>query len=1634
LLIFLYFGSYLGEAIAAEIDLSSQGNETQSENVKFNVYLDEVDSTVKEKIADISSSEINLYISVNVQDEGYLNNPVIELVDTNFKLKNKPEVTSFKLADSIQPGEKGTAKGIQVIAKNDESYDLSLLDMQSKIRLTGEYVDGQGYVTPIDTIKEVKITWTSNQLTKEDIELSQEVITNKIYNIDGENKRVVQVLVKSKVQDNKVPVESSLIEITNLITDKATNTATIPEDVKVASYGTEATNGESFIEFVKNVGDTNNIKSSWEYSETDGKASIQILNNAEENIVAWTKNAEDIFVVTYVYDENVEISTFVSDVKNTVEIYGNTTQTVIEKTNQLSLKTEEEIQAIQGIGNIANLETSITENIYKGKMYIGEDTIYEEESTLYVPFSQIADTITINYSDSRVSNIETTDTTSNVIEAIDTYYKATKINKAQAQKVLGENGTITVYNEGVTTPIQTINLSEAIEEDYYTITYEDLTEKTITIRMSAAQTDGKIEIINEKVINVTDTTVVKDATNLESTINLTVVDENQNTVVDTKNPNTANLVEPKTTFNASVDKTTLSALAENDIRITTELKTKDESNKLFKNSIINIEMPAEITGVSIENITPVVGSDELEIKSYNVITNEAGNKVITIEIEGEQTTYTEDSASIVIDAKVKTNAFMADKNVEIKTTVINDGETVEKIGKIKIASKEGLVTKSTIKIGENKLEKINVNSVSIDAKAGEEVETVIQIINNYGAVLSNGVIIGTIPAGATLKSAITTNTENDVVYYSEEINPSANSESWKTEVTDLSSVKTFKIEKTGLEQATLVTLSCKYTLNESATGAQTSTIKVTGTVAEEAKEETITYTANIETTSEQPEDIPGDDTTGETTDTEKLQVNVVVTAGGEEVAEDAQINNGQVLRYKVKVKNTSSEDLNNIKLKATIANGVFYDLVQCGAIYDDTVDENGNYIYPEGKPVYAYDEVKDMKNKELTIPKLKAGKTTELEYLVVAYIGKGENANKFTNNILLTADNIENINLTDIKTIKEAKLALKLKYGYSENVVVNTNTSLDYIVEAINLSNEELKNVNVKINLPDELDCDIENQVLVNMDNNVEISKNGKEVNLIFKKISAQEKTSIKVIFTSKDIPLDQLNRDITLKLIGTVEGDDSTYISNDYTTTIKQVKSHVTASLISDKMNQTLKEGDKITYTADIKNDGHVDINILYIEDLIQKELKLINAKVVYEDGTEKNVQVSDGNFIIIEEAIKVQETIKLFIEAQVGSISSNVKSISNKITIKSSQIDEVETQELVNEVISDYVEENPDKEPIEDSEEKQTNSISGLAWLDENKDGIQGSEEGILQGIEVILIDKEGKQVTQTKTSLTGTYKFSNLAQGEYTVVFKYDVAKYAVTAYQISGATPDTNSDVISKEIELNGEKIRAGVTDTIKLQGQDITNINIGLMENAKFDLSLNKYITKVVLINNAGTTTYEYDDTNLAKVEISAKRIAGTVVLIEYKLEITNEGDVDAYVGDVVDYFPDDLVFTSDTNEDWYMDGNGVLHNNILEEQAIKPGQTKSVKLVLTKTLKSDSTGIIENIGEIGQSSNLEGLTEYDSTVANKEIGEDDMSNASLIISISTGSPVMYIGIVLGSMAVLGLGIYLINKKVLKERI
>ena len=155
-------------------------------------------------------------------------------------------------------------------------------------------------------------------------------------------------------------------------------------------------------------------------------------------------------------------------------------------------------------------------------------------------------------------------------------------------------------------------------------------------------------------------------------------------------------------------------------------------------------------------------------------------------------------------------------------------------------------------------------------------------------------------------------------------------------------------------------------------------------------------------------------------------------------------------------------------------------------------------------------------------------------------------------------------------------------------------------------------------------------------------------------------------------------------------------------------------------------------------------------------------------------------------------------------------------------------------------------------------------------------------------------------------------------------------------------------------------------------------------------------------------------------------MASSTVFVEYQIEVKNNGAVPGTASVIADYLPKGLKFSSEMNTIWYQGTDGNLYTEALKDVTLEPGESKQVKLILTKAMTANNTGTFTNAAEIYEDKNDFGLVDTNSTPANQEQKENDYSTA-------TGSPMMYIGIIITSMLILGGGIYLINKKVILEK-
>ena len=262
--------------------------------------------------------------------------------------------------------------------------------------------------------------------------------------------------------------------------------------------------------------------------------------------------------------------------------------------------------------------------------------------------------------------------------------------------------------------------------------------------------------------------------------------------------------------------------------------------------------------------------------------------------------------------------------------------------------------------------------------------------------------------------------------------------------------------------------------------------------------------------------------------------------------------------------------------------------------------------------------------------------------------------------------------------------------------------------------------------------------------------------------------------------------------------------------------------------------------------------------------------------------------------------------------------------------------------------------------------------------------------------------------------------------------------ITEYLDDNKQETTDRDSQSDNVELPNDEDLPGYKDDetgeyIPGQQDDDDFEKVIVKE---FDLALRKWVTQAIVIENGKETITEtghgpYDDPEeIVKVELYRKNINDVIVKFRYKIRVTNEGDIPGYVKEITDYVPEGLRFDPADNPGWTDEGNNVISTTLTEDILLQPGEYTEVEVVLTWINDENNMGVMTNIAEISEDDNDYDLPDKDSTPDNQKEGEDDIDDAPVMISISTGVARTYFmlgGIVLVTIAG---GVFLIKKFVI----
>lgn len=1677
--------SYAADNFLSAKALENQGTSTTNENVEFDVYYDGGKHTVS---ADVNAEDTKLNIALKVKKAGYLKDAVVDFSDTNFKIAKTEESDNIQAVDAenkkisfnqINNGENVTETINIALDKKDEISE-DMFDRDNTIKFTGTYVNAKGEEVAVKKDIVVHTSWTaSTAKAKLDYEITKYIP----YSANNVSKLITQGKITSYVENSVLPIKNTNIEVN---APKINNK--YPETVTVVANSTNATNGDANGDnFSKNNwsydSTTGKITITVNNNAVNGK--IQWAKNTADEFIVTYIYSSDVYeavkdsVTRVTYDASSSMNLYVKSGVNKVSAHVDGYEDQTKKIGDIVEFTSNATQSISK-GYIYNNKNAADEN--------KKETEYVAQYTAHVSYADVIDAIVLKQDIDQFVTANGSEQSTTVGGVNYAYNKTLAISKQEFDKVFGENGEITILNEAGTT-LATINKDTEVKDNKIVVNLVPFNTNSITIKTSKPQAEGNVifEITKALAKNIEySTSQLKSFTQIKTQVTGTAKNSDID-IVSTESTKNVDLTEPTQKASITTSNNRLSTIVKNEnveIKVTLENDSADDT--MYTNPKIKITFSENIETINVKDCK-VYFDDELEIDEDSIMfyENGDGTKTLELKLKGTQTKYNNvaaKGATVVLTTDITLNTLTPTTNTQITAEITNGDSTVTNVATdVKYIAPSGVVTTNSMTgyNGDEKIEVINGESQKalIPTKAEQkEVTYTMNVINNYENTLDHVVVLGRTPfkdnkdvsTSLSLGSNITMPLASGItvtgvdaskvtIYYSENgeatTDLSNSQNGWTTSVTDYTKIKSYMIvlnEDYAMNGGDTITFSYKATLPANLDydqevyenyGVFFNNNKTSGTITDKAIATKIGFT---------------------TGSIAKLDAKLTSTIG-----EGASVKSGEILEYELTINNTGVVDAENTTVEIKLPPELSF-IPQDGDDYTYKVPEDEEYDESRYEELLNLpeNEVIDLTKYENLISELQQYEDNDVDSEVLKI-----NLGKITANSTLK------------KTLKfraqsdeTKKVELKATVGYSDMISVETNT-VSNIIEKVyfdtqigskykslkegetysfqialrssqynyEFENESVdnsrKNTVVTITLPDELEYDSIKLTRFNEDTfeedditstaNVKVS--GRKVTVKVGDVDGERGKTLIINTKVGKLANEVYKKEVTIT--SNIKADNTeTENIDDISVTINKPGINVTqASNIPE--GTTISAGEDFVYTFTIQNLSDIYLNDVEFTDALPTEVTFKYLEIVYEDGTiDSSFDINSDGSINTKFYLSAGQKVTINVHVVANSIENDTE-ISNKAKFTHEDIGEVETNS-VSHTVKHFEKTDVNVDP--DDNHKETRKVIGTVWVDANKDGVKDANEQRVSGVKVLLLNNNTSNIAMdsnneqciTTTGTDGSYMFNNVPQGKYSVIFFYDSANYSPTTYKKSGVSDEQNSDAIDKTVNYEGKDQIAAVTEEIVLADTNQFNIDLGIVEDAKFDLKLDK-VVQAITVNNGKNTKEHVYNSKLAKLDFESKYANTSSMVVEYKFTITNEGGIAGYVKKLADYLPEELKFNSELNKDWYEGKDGVIYNASLANTIINPGESKEVTLILTKNMNGDDDfGLINNSAEIYETSNDYGALDIDSTPGNKATNEDDYSTANVLTSVKTGDVVIYTTLIITIITIVGVGIYMIKKKVL----
>lgn len=1677
--------SYAADNFLSAKALENQGTSTTNENVEFDVYYDGGKHTVS---ADVNAEDTKVNIALKVKKAGYLKDAVVDFSDTNFKIAKTEESDNIQAVDAenkkisfnqINNGENVTETINIALDKKDEISE-DMFDRDNTIKFTGTYVNAKGEEVAVKKDIVVHTSWTaSTAKAKLDYEITKYIP----YSANNVSKLITQGKITSYVENSVLPIKNTNIEVN---APKINNK--YPETVTVVANSTNATNGDANGDnFSKNNwsydSTTGKITITVNNNAVNGK--IQWAKNTTDEFILTYIYSSDVYeavkdsVTRVTYDASSSMNLYVQSGVNKVSAHVDGYEDQTKKIGDIVEFTSNATQSISK-GYIYNNKNATDEN--------KKETEYVAKYTAHVSYADVIDAIVLKQDVDQFVTANGSEQSTTVGEVNYAYNKTLAISKQEFNKVFGENGEITILNEAGAT-LATINKDTEVKDNKIVVNLVPFNTNSITIKTSKPQAEGNVifEITKALAKNIEySTSQLKSFTQIKTQVTGTAKNSDID-IVSTESTKNVDLTEPTQKASITTSNNRLSTIVKNEnveIKVTLENDSADDT--MYTTPTIKIKFPANIETLAMKDWN-VYFDDELKIDEDSIMLYENGDgtKTLELKLKGTQTKYNNAAAkgaTVVLTTDITLNTLTPTTNTQITAEITNGDSTVTNVSTdVKYIAPSGVVTTNSMTgyNGDEKIEVINGESQKalIPTKAEQkEVTFTMNVINNYENTLDHVVVLGRTPfkdnkdvsTSLSLGSNITMPLASGItvtgvdaskvtIYYSENgeatTDLSNSQNGWTTSVTDYTKIKSYMIvlnEDYVMNGGDTITFSYKATLPANLDydqevyenyGVFFNNNKTSGTITDKAIATKIGFT---------------------TGSIAKLDAKLTSTIG-----EGASVKSGKILEYELTINNTGVVDAENTTVEIKLPPELSF-IPQDGDDYTYKVPEDEEYDESRYEELLNLpeNEVIDLTKYENLISELQQYEDNDVDSEVLKI-----NLGKITANSKLKKTLKFRAQSDETKTVE-----LKATVGYSDMISVETNTvsniiekvyfdtqigskykslkegetysfqialrssQYNYELEDESIDNSR-KNTVVTITLPDELEYDSIKLTRFNEDtfqedditSTANVKVRDRKVTVKVGDVDGERGKTLIINTKVGKLANEVYKKEVTVT--SNIKADDTeTENIDDISVTINKPGINV-AQTANIPTGTTISAGEDFAYTFTIQNLSDIYLNDVEFTDALPTEVTFKYLEIVYEDGTiDSSFDIDSDGSINTKFYLSAGQKVTINVHVVANSIENDTN-ISNKAKFKNEDIGEVETNS-VSHIVKHFEKTDVNVDP--DDTNKETRKVIGTVWVDANKDGVKDANEQRVSGVKVLLLNNNTSNIAMnsnneqciTTTGTDGSYMFNNVPQGKYSVIFFYDSAKYSPTTYKKSGVSEEQNSDAIDKTVNYEGKDQIAAVTEEIVLADTNQFNIDLGIVEDAKFDLKLDK-VVQAITVNNGKNTKEHVYNSKLAKLDFESKYANTSSMVVEYKFTITNEGGIAGYVKKLADYLPEKLKFNSELNKDWYEGKDGVIYNASLANTIINPGESKEVTLILTKNMNGDDDfGLINNSAEIYETSNDYGALDIDSTPGNKATNEDDYSTANVLTSVKTGDVVIYTTLIITIITIVGVGIYMIKKKVL----